>query len=191
MQERRGLEAELSRLKAELAVARQLALHDALTGLPNRTLFMERLEHGIRQARRHGWAVAVLFIDLDDFKKINDTHGHETGDEVLSAVARCLQGAVRSEDTVCRYGGDEFACLLLNVQAERDVTRFATNLERRLAGACALGEAVQQMNSSIGVALYPDHGRTAESLLRHADAAMYMAKGTPNRVVVYEAECAD
>jgi diguanylate cyclase (GGDEF)-like protein len=189
--ERRVLEQELTRVKAELMLARELALHDPLTGLPNRTLFLERLEHGIRQARRHGWTVAVLFIDLDDFKRINDTHGHDVGDEVLAAAARCLQSAVRAEDTICRYGGDEFACLLLNVQAAQDARRFATNLERRLHEACAVGEQVSQLNASIGVALYPEHARTADALLRHADTAMYRSKGTTTRVVVYEPECAD
>lgn len=189
--ERRELEAQVASLKEELAEARQLALHDAVTGLPNRTLFLERLEHGLRQARRHGWLLAVLFIDLDGFKRINDTHGHETGDEVLRAVAKCLESAVRAEDTMCRYGGDEFACLMLDVEAVGDVLDFADSLARRIATACDQEERVPTVSASIGVALYPDHGRASEALLRHADTAMYQAKGTARRVVFYEPECAD
>ncbi len=188
---RRALEEELAAVRAELDAARRMALHDAVTGLPNRTLFLERLEHALRQARRHAWTIAVLFIDLDDFKAINDTHGHETGDAVLKAVADCLQGAVRGEDTVCRYGGDEFACLLLNVMSTNDVLRFANGLERRLSSACEATAEVSGVNASIGIAVHPDHGSTADAMLRHADAAMYSAKGTATRVRFYEPECDD
>jgi diguanylate cyclase (GGDEF)-like protein len=188
---RQALEMELEQVKAALAEARQLALHDPVTRLPNRTLFMERLEHGIRQAKRHNWSLAVLFIDLDGFKQINDTHGHDIGDEVLVSVARSLQNSVRAEDTMCRYGGDEFACLMLDVDTANDVGEFAAGLVRRIATACDAAEKVPMVNASIGVALYPEHGRTAETLLRHADVAMYQAKGSPDRVVFYESECAD
>jgi len=188
---RRALEEELAAVRAELDAARRMALHDPVTGLPNRTLFLERLEHALRQARRHAWTIAVLFIDLDDFKQINDTHGHETGDAVLRAVGDCLQGAVRGEDTVCRYGGDEFACLLLNVLSTNDVLRFANALERRLSSACEATAEVSGVNASIGVAVHPDHGNTAGSMLRHADSAMYAAKGTATRVRLYERECDD
>ena len=188
---RAALERELAQVKAALAEARQLALHDPVTRLPNRTLFLERLEHGLRQAQRHQWTLAVLFIDLDGFKQINDTHGHDIGDEVLTSVARSLQGSVRAEDTICRYGGDEFACLMLDVDTAHDVGNFAASLVRRIATACDAAENVPMVNASIGVALYPEHGRTADTLLRHADVAMYQAKGSPSRVVFYEAECAD
>lgn len=187
---RRALEEELAKVRAELDAARRAAFHDPVTGIPNRTLFLERLEYALRQAKRHGWTLAVLFIDLDDFKQVNDTHGHETGDAVLISVARCLERAVRGEDTVCRYGGDEFACLLLNVMSMNDVLRFASGLERRLAGACSEDTTIS-VRSSIGIAVHPDHGRTASALLRHADAAMYKAKGTAQRVMFYEAECED
>lgn len=189
--DRVALRQELDRVKAELALARQQALHDALTGLPNRLLFRERLEHGLRQGRRQSWMLAILFIDLDGFKRINDELGHPTGDEVLVAVGRCLQTAVRADDTVCRYGGDEFTCLLLNVHTSSDAERFATGLARRIATACETPANRQLVNASIGVALYPDHGHTADALIRHADQAMYRAKGTEHRVVLYEPERAD
>ncbi|HYW30729.1 MAG TPA: GGDEF domain-containing protein, partial [Gemmatimonas sp.] len=188
---RRALERELLDTKAALERARQQALHDALTGLPNRTMFLERLEHGLRQARRHRWTLAVLFIDLDGFKQINDSHGHEIGDEVLVSVGKCLQGAVRGEDTMCRYGGDEFACLMLDVDTANDVAVFAAGLVKRIATACDQAEHVPNVSASIGVALYPEHGSTSDTLLRRADSAMYQAKGSASRVVFYEAECAD
>ena len=188
---RAALEAELAQVKAALAEARQLALHDPVTRLPNRTLFLERLEHGLRQAQRHGWTLAVLFIDLDGFKQINDTHGHDVGDEVLTSVARALQASVRAEDTVCRYGGDEFACIMLDVDTANAVGNFAASLVRRIATACDAAENVPMVNASIGVALYPEHGRSSETLLRHADVAMYQAKGSASRVVFYESDCAD
>ena len=191
IRKRRALEEELVVVRAELEDARRLALHDALTGLPNRMLFHERLEYALRQARRHTWTPAVLFIDLDDFKVINDTHGHEAGDAVLMTVARCLQGAVRGEDTVCRYGGDEFACLLLNVTSVDDVMRLASGLARRLSKACDADAKIIGIGASIGIAVYPEHGRTAEALLRHADSAMYQAKGTDTRVKLYVVECDD
>lgn len=191
MAARRALERELLDTKAALERARQQALHDALTGLPNRTMFLERLEHGLRQARRHRWTLAVLFIDLDGFKQINDSHGHEIGDEVLVSVGKCLQGAVRGEDTMCRYGGDEFACLMLDVDTANDVAVFAAGLVKRIATACDQAEHVPNVSASIGVALYPEHGSTSDTLLRRADSAMYQAKGSASRVVFYEAECAD
>jgi diguanylate cyclase (GGDEF)-like protein len=188
---RQALETELAEVKAALVEARQLALHDPVTRLPNRTLFLERLEHGLRQARRHHWTLAVLFIDLDGFKQINDRHGHDIGDEVLVSVAQSLQSSVRAEDTICRYGGDEFACLMLDVDTANDVSDFAASLVRRIATACDAAEHVPMVNASIGVALYPEHGRSSDTLLRHADVAMYQAKGSSSRVVFYEAECAD
>lgn len=188
---RRALEEELASVRAELEDARRLALHDAVTGLPNRMLFTERLEHAMRQARRHAWTIAVLFIDLDGFKQINDTHGHETGDAVLISVARCLQGAVRGEDTVCRYGGDEFACLLLNVMSSNDVLKFANALERRMSSSCDADTTVGGVRASIGIAVYPEHGQSGDALVRHADRAMYKAKGTETRVRFWQPECDD
>ena len=188
---RRVLEKELAAVRAQLDDARRLAFHDAITGLPNRNLFLERLEHALRQARRHAWTLAVLFIDLDGFKQINDTHGHEIGDTVLIAVARCLESAVRGEDTVCRYGGDEFACLLLDVQSSTDVMRFANGLVRRLQSACEMTAEVPSVKASIGIAMHPDHGPTGDALLRHADSAMYKAKGSEVRVRLYEPDCDD
>lgn len=133
----------------------------------------------------------MLFIDLDGFKQINDTHGHEVGDAVLIATARCLQSAVRGEDTVCRYGGDEFACLLLNVMSTNDVLRFANTLERRMTTSCDQVANVEGVRASIGIAVFPEHGQSGDTLIRHADQAMYLAKGTDTRVRFWETECDD
>ncbi len=132
MAERLVIETELSDVKNDLAEvrddlsksqaneeeSRNAALHDALTGLPNRVLFEEHLDHGLIQAKRHGWKLAVLFMDIDNFKNINDTYGHDLGDRVLLTVADRLQSATRGGDTVSRWGGDEFVCLLLEVKQE-------------------------------------------------------------------------
>lgn len=158
--ERVGIESELADTKADLAdvkvdlatarddlsesqasedEALQRALHDPLTGLPNRALFDQALDHGLIQARRHGWRLAVLFIDLDDFKSINDDHGHHVGDEVLLMIAGRLRSFVRAEDMVSRWGGDEYACLLLEVGPEAEVTRLALNMIDRIAEEFEVG----------------------------------------------------
>ncbi len=197
--ERMGLEAELADMKTNLAEVRQdlsqsraneeearhLAFKDPLTGLPNRALFEERLDHGLVQAHRHGWKLAVMFIDIDQFKSINDSHGHDSGDHVLLTVANRLQALVRSEDTVSRWGGDEFVCLLLNIQQETDIAQLAEKMVRHIAETCALGQTVLSIRASIGVTIYPDDGDTADLLLKHADEAMYEAKGTEKGVVLF------
>lgn len=176
--------ADLSESRAEVAQVRQAALQDPLTELPNRALFEERLEHGLVQARRHGWGVAVLFIDLDEFKWINDSHGHDLGDEVLLTVARRLREMVRGEDLVSRWGGDEFACVLLDVRAEADAVRVARSMVRRIAETCTIDDVVLVIRASIGIALFPADGDTAETLFQKADRAMYEAKRSERGVVL-------
>lgn len=165
--------------------ARQKALNDPLTGIPNRASFDQALDHGLIQARRHGWQLAVLFIDIDEFKSINDAHGHDAGDKVLLLVANRLQSFLRGGDTVCRWGGDEFACLLLEVQRAGELGRLADQLIGLIAADCEIGGAVLSVRASIGIALYPADGETAESLIKKADTAMFRAKGSENRVVSF------
>ena len=162
--------------------ATQRAMHDALTGLPNRGLFDDRLAHGISLAERHHWTLAVLFLDLDRFKRINDDHGHAVGDLVLKEVARRLLQCARDEDTVCRTGGDEFLYLLVNPRARADVERVAAMVSTNLARPMQLAGLELVVRSSIGIAVYPADGTTGEQLVGSADGAMYRAKPLTKQV---------
>lgn len=160
--------------------ARNAALHDPLTGLPNRVLFRDRLEHGIAQAKRHRWILAVMFVDLDNFKSINDTHGHEAGDAVLQAVATRLAHNARIDDTVSRYGGDEFLYLLTPLQEHKDIAMIAAKVLEAIQAPCDVraGDVLVNLapKASIGIAVFPKNGGTASALIKCADEAMYEAK---------------
>ena len=162
------------------AAARHAALHDALTDLPNRALFDDRLQHGLANAERHGWTMAVMFLDLDGFKKINDSHGHNVGDSVLRTMANRLKENIRSEDTVSRYGGDEFLFLLTEIQDNAHVALFAEKIVEAMREPCEVNvndtSIFLSIKTSIGIALFPRDGSSAEMLLKIADAAMYRAK---------------
>lgn len=175
---------DLSKAQAQAEEAQQIALRDALTGLPNRGMFEQRLDHGLSQAKRHDWGLAVLFIDIDKFKSINDAHGHDLGDQVLLMVADRLKSFVRDEDIVSRWGGDEFVCLCLEVKQEADVTHLAEKMIDRIAEACDFGGTTLSISASIGIAIYPADGETADILFKNADTAMYEAKGTRERVAL-------
>jgi len=176
---------DLSKSQVKEEETRQITLHDTLTGLPNRVLFEQRLEHGLIQAKRRDWKLAVLFIDIDKFKSINDSYGHDLGDKVLLMLANRLQSSVREEDMVCRWGGDEFMCLLLDVKQEANTTRLAEKMVNRITEAFEINGTVLSIRPSIGVAIYPADGETADILFKNADTAMYKAKGTEKRVVLF------
>jgi diguanylate cyclase (GGDEF)-like protein len=154
-----------------------LAQHDVLTGLPNRRLLNERLTQAIALARRRDTQLAVLFLDLDRFKHVNDSLGHEVGDKLLQSVSRRLQAAVRTSDTISRQGGDEFVLLLSEVVHGSDAARTAQKIVAALAAPHGIDRHELHITASIGVSLYPDDGQDAETLLKNADAAMYHAKG--------------
>lgn len=166
----------LAQAQADEKEATLRALHDAATGLPNRVLFNDRLEHAIALADRHGWRLAVMFMDLDGFKSVNDDHGHAAGDTVLLEVARRLSHNARDEDTVCRNGGDEFLYLMMNpdgrTSVEHKVTAVLTDIAQPID---ASGQSIV-VRASCGIALYPENGTTGEDLVRMADTAMYRAK---------------
>jgi diguanylate cyclase len=162
------------------------AMHDAATGLPNRGLFDDRLAHGIALAERHDWTLAVMFIDLDRFKSVNDDHGHATGDQVLQEVARRLTRHARDEDTVCRNGGDEFLYLLMNPQGRCNVERKAAAVLQSICQPVELAGRELVVACSIGIAMYPQHGTTAGELIGHADTAMYRAKKQASGCVVFD-----
>jgi diguanylate cyclase (GGDEF)-like protein/PAS domain S-box-containing protein len=165
----------LQRKQAEEAL-RFVATHDSLTGLPNRVMFGQRLDHAITQAKRHGRRLAVLFIDLDRFKVINDTLGHEFGDTLLRDVAQRLGQTVRASDTIGRLGGDEFVVLLEELSAPMIVVGVAQKLIAALAQGFPLAGKEYHVSASIGVSTYPDDAQDAQELLKNADIAMYRAK---------------
>ncbi len=163
------------RKKAEEAI-REMAYHDILTGLPNRQLFTDRLEMALARAEREGGVLAVLMMDLDRFKEINDTLGHTVGDELLVAVASRLKGLFRRVDTVARFGGDEFVILLPEVRGDEDTLWICQKAVEAIREPFTCGEHVMEVTTSIGAALYPSHGSDMNTLLRNADVAMYKAK---------------
>lgn len=152
------------------------ANHDYLTGLPNRTLLEDRIEQGIAQAARMGHYLALVFIDLDNFKFINDSLGHSAGDELLKEIAGRLTGCLRSSDTVARLGGDEFVLLINDHHHVSSVISFLERVLQEIGRPFVLSGRDFQVSASLGVALFPDDGEDAPSLLRHADVAMYAAK---------------
>ena len=149
---------------------------DALTGLPNRLVLLDRLAHAIPTARRRGAQLALLFLDLNNFKQINDALGHAVGDQVLKEVAERLAGSVREGDTVSRLGGDEFVFLLTEVAHATDAVLVADKLIATLAAPSRVGGHVLRLTASIGISLYPEDGEDAATLLDRADTAMYRAK---------------
>jgi len=176
---RKRAEAErthLIRERALYAEISRLARHDALTGLPNRGLLHDRLAGAIASGQRHGHRLAVLFLDLDRFKHVNDSLGHATGDQLLQAIATQLSESVRGSDIVCRQGGDEFVILLSDVQRKEDVAAVTAKVIAAVNGPHKVGRRRLHATASVGVALYPENGRDADTLIKNADIAMYYAK---------------
>ncbi|NVN90344.1 MAG: EAL domain-containing protein [Desulfuromonadales bacterium] len=154
----------------------QQASFDSLTGLPNRSLFGDRLDQAVRRALRTGEKLAVLFIDLDDFKLINDTHGHRTGDLLLQEAASRLENGTRSDDTVARLGGDEFTVFLQDIKSAENALLVASKHRELLLSPYVIEDKQLFVSASIGIALFPEHGVNAETLIKSADTAMYLAK---------------
>ncbi len=174
--ERARLEHQLISIKAQEESARHAAFHDSLTGLPNRVLFNDRLEHGLAQAIRHDWRLAVMFLDLDEFKSINDQYGHDAGDIVLKTISQRLQETTRSDDTISRHGGDEFLYLLMEISTVQDAMVVAKKIITAIEMPCNIGTQELVIKASIGISIFPDHGKSAEELIKSADKAMYQAK---------------
>jgi diguanylate cyclase (GGDEF)-like protein/PAS domain S-box-containing protein len=154
----------------------QTAHFDALTGLPNRALLTERLRQGVDQAQRTGCTMVVGFLDIDTFKKVNETHGRETGDSLLRNVAECLRACLHGGDTLARLGGDEFALVLLGLSSDAELERFLGALQDRLAVPFVCGDKTIKLSASMGVTVYPQDDSDPDTLLRHADQAMVLAK---------------
>jgi len=163
------------------------ALHDSLTELPNRVMLQRTVEEALGEAGRKGDGAALFVLDLDRFKEVNDTLGHQTGDALLEVVARRLMGAIRPSDTVARLGGDEFAVLLPDIDEPADAIEVAGRIRTALAEPVVLDEVLMDVDVSIGIALFPVHGSDFEMLMRRADVAMYAAKGDGTGIELYDA----
>ena len=171
-----GLSSDISRIKETEERLNKLAYYDPLTALPNRALFLDRLEHAMLRSRRYASRIALLVLDLDRFKIVNDAMGHPMGDRLLVEVSRRLSGTVRDSDTVCRLGGDEFTIILDQVGRGEFAGSVARNIIEELGKPFLLHDREVFIGASIGIALFPDDDETAEGLMRKADAAMYQAK---------------
>lgn len=187
------LEDKIGQRTQQLQAANQalikLAKHDALTGLPNRQLLSDRLVQALVAAKRDKSHVAVMFIDLDEFKPINDTYGHAIGDLILIEAARRIQASIRESDTVSRIGGDEFIVLLPIVESQQHACIVADKIRQSLNGPFVLAANRLHISCSIGIALYPEHGSDENTLLKHADLAMYDAKRSGrNAVILFHTE---
>ena len=167
---------DISERKAAEERIHYLAYHDSLTGLPNRTLLIDRLEQAIRQAHRHNAMLGVIFIDLDNFKTVNDTLGHEFGDELLQGAAMRIRSALRSEDTVARLGGDEFIVLISDPKTTQDVAYVAAKIIESMAVPFIISGHTFHITCSIGMSVYPRDGKDSGVLMRTADEALYQVK---------------
>jgi len=167
---------DISARKRQEAVIAHQAFHDALTGLPNRLLFTDRLDHAIKKAKRNKTSLALMFLDLDHFKEVNDTLGHAAGDACLQDVGERLRGCVRESDTVARIGGDEFTVLLPNINGVSGALQVAQEILQKLPITYEVAGGTLTITPSIGIVLYPDHASDAETLIKMADSAMYASK---------------
>jgi diguanylate cyclase (GGDEF)-like protein len=175
------------RIRRQMDEIQHRALHDELTGLPNRTLFTDRIEQAILAARRENGSPVVMLLDVDRFKEINDTLGHETGDLLLQELAGRLRGELRANETLARLGGDEFGVLLPTGSAE-DATLVADRVHASLESSFNISGIPLEISASIGMAAHPEHGEQVDTLLQHADVAMYMAKAAHAKTALYDAE---
>lgn len=180
IRERRLLDHQFAAVQEQEATARHRILHDALTGMPNRILFNDRLEHGLAQSLRHGRPLAVLFIDLDGFKAVNDQYGHDAGDNVLQALATRFKEHTRREDTASRCSGDEFLYLLSEPGNQDSIVSVVERILRLIQEPCNFSshgtEVSVSLDASIGIAISPKDGITVDKLVKCADSAMYRAK---------------
>lgn len=170
------LEDEREAAMSAASQVEHLAYHDALTGMPNRSLFLDRLIVALAHASRHRYKLAVLFLDLDRFKQINDSLGHSMGDELLKTAAQRIRNCIRAEDTVARFAGDEFTILIHIIGRAEDAGKIARKVLDAMSLPFTLGEREVVVTSSVGIAIYPNDGIDAETLVKNADVAMYRAK---------------
>ena len=182
----------LSEIENNQAKLEHQALHDELTRLPNRRLLSDRLEHAVATAKRHQNMLAVLYLDLDGFKLVNDTLGHSTGDQLLRQVSDRLRRRIRASDTLARIGGDEFTVIAPDLHGARDASVLANDLMAELVEPFRVNEHELTLTASVGISLYPEHALQPEQLIQQADTAMYVAKSAgKNRAMFYTADAGD
>ncbi|MCZ8513304.1 sensor domain-containing diguanylate cyclase [Paenibacillus filicis] len=179
---------DVTRRKEQELQLTRLAYYDVLTGLPNRRLFHDRFTQSLIAARRYQRKLAVLYLDLDDFKKINDCFGHSAGDELLVMAAARLTHSIREPDTVCRMGGDEFVVLLQHFEERDDIVKIARRIADALNQPFDLSGRQINFSTSIGAALFPEHGSDDTTLLNKADMAMYAAKRQGKNALMFYSE---
>ncbi|BCK86616.1 hypothetical protein MIZ01_0380 [Sideroxyarcus emersonii] len=184
-----GTFSDITQLKQHEKQLEHIAHYDALTGIPNRVLLADRLQQALAHSKREGTILAVCYLDLDGFKLVNDTMGHEAGDKVLIEVTQRIKNSIRGDDTVARLGGDEFAVLLLGLHAADECSASLNRLLEAISQPIEIRNKLFEVSASIGVATYPGGDHDADTLLRHADQAMYTAKQSgKNRYFLYDAE---
>lgn len=171
-----GAIQDITSLKLNEDKIKHMAYHDPLTNLPNRLLFFDRLTNAINRSKRTRTKIAVLFFDMDNFKRINDTLGHSIGDELLVETGKRIISCMREYDTVARLSGDEFAVLLQNIERNEDMLSIVTRIQQKFSLPFFLTDSTIELSTSIGIAMYPEDGNTPEELLKNADTAMYKAK---------------
>jgi diguanylate cyclase (GGDEF)-like protein len=169
-------EQELEQVKSHVGELTRSSQRDALTDTPNRTLMLDRISRSISYARRHHRQLALIFLDLDHFKQINDNMGHQTGDDVLKLVTRRLSNVLRDSDTISRHGGDEFLILLSAIESDEAVALIAEKILQALAAPVIFSDVPVSIRASLGIAFYPVHGTEATELIQAADDAMYQSK---------------
>ncbi|QLE97290.1 GGDEF domain-containing protein [Neptunomonas phycophila] len=171
-----AIKENITELKEAEAKIRHLAMHDSLTGLSLKSLCLDRWQHALALAKRNHTKIALMFVDLDGFKSVNDNHGHSYGDKLLIEIARRIASSVRAADTVCRIGGDEFLIMVEGLKDKEDVTEVASKVITNASRPLAIDDQVINISASLGVSFYPDNGSSFESLLDQADRAMYGVK---------------
>jgi diguanylate cyclase (GGDEF)-like protein/PAS domain S-box-containing protein len=171
-----ALFTDITSMKEHQRQLEHIAHFDALTGLPNRVLLADRLQQALSQSQRRKQSLAVVFLDLDGFKEVNDTHGHKMGDELLIVVSQRVRSALREGDTLARIGGDEFVAVLVDLEQPGDCEPLLDRMLQAASAPVQVGELILNVSASIGVTIYPDDNADADILMRHADHAMYLAK---------------
>ena len=184
-----ALFSDITELKEHQHQLERMAHYDALTGIPNRVLLADRLEQAIAQSQRRKRGLAVVYLDLDGFKEVNDLHGHETGDLLLIAIAQRLRDTLREGDTLARLGGDEFVAVLTDLGEQQEWANIVSRMQQAAAAPVKVRQHTLQLSASLGVTLFPQNGHDADTLLRHADQAMYQAKQAgKNRYHLFDPE---
>ncbi len=183
-----GISTDITERKQAEKIIRHMSSHDTLTNIPNRALLMDRMDQALARARRDKTKIAVMFIDLDNFKPVNDSMGHIVGDKTLKIIAKRLSSCLRETDTVARFGGDEFVVILMGINSKEDASNMAQKLNDAISRPISLGDKEVSIGASIGISIYPDNAKTPEAMLSLADRAMYVVKKKDKKNYMFSTE---